>query len=276
MVHLLTRYSVVSIALGRPFAIHDDDIDITVRPVFPTLANLLTIKSFAEAEEENIHSDRIDSQNTLQPSSMAVPLHILSLRKIASKITHQVYSSRNNDLSASEKEDVISSLHQELLDWRRNMPFPLPDLHSSVPHLNSTWYDFNYYTYLSMILRPSPLFPMLDSSRIKSLETAASMSLRQAFAMYQQRRFAFNWLNFLAVFTSTLSLVYAITAQHDESALMLRETRAVDDLEIAVQLFDIYSIKFSAAQKIKSMIVEIHRRCKDMRASAMSTGLSAG
>lgn len=193
---------------------------------------------------------------------MAVPLHILSLRNIASKITRQVYSNRNSDLSASDKEAIISSLHQELLEWRRNMPFPLPDLHSSVPHLNSTWYDFNYYTYLAMIHRPSPLFPMLDSSRIKSLETAASMSLRQAFAMHQQRRFAFNWLNFLAVFTSTLSLVYAITAQHDESALMLRETRAMDDLEISVQLFDVYSIKFSAAQKIKSMIVEIHRRCK--------------
>lgn len=208
---------------------------------------------------------------------MAVSLHLLSLRRIASKITHQVYSTRASACtSAAEREGIITSLHQELLEWRRTMPFPLPDLHASVPHLTTTWFDFNYYTHLAMIHRPSPLCPMLDDSRVKTLEMAASMSLRLAFSMYQQRRFAFNWLNFLSLFTSTLSLVYAITAQHDESALMLRETKAVDDLEISVQLFDVYSVKFSAAQKIRGMIAEIYTRCKDMRATAMNNGLALG
>lgn len=37
------RRSVVSIALGRPFALHDDDIDVSVRKTFP-LAYIFELK----------------------------------------------------------------------------------------------------------------------------------------------------------------------------------------------------------------------------------------
>ncbi|KAJ5868778.1 hypothetical protein N7534_003331, partial [Penicillium rubens] len=244
---------VVSITLGRPFALHDDDIDVT---------------PFEDADEEYIHSDCIGPQNSLQPSMMAVPLHILSLRRIAGKISRQVYGNfKNSKMNLQEREAIIASLHQELLAWRRGMPFPLPDIDDRVPHLNTTWYDFNYYTHLAMIYRPSPLFPVSDVKRIKMLETAASMSLRQAFSMHQQQRFAYNWLNFLALFTATLSLVYAITAQPDDLGVVLRDTRAIADLDLATQLFETLGLKFVAAKKIQGMIAEISRRYKEVRAS---------
>ncbi|OQE96762.1 hypothetical protein PENNAL_c0001G05940 [Penicillium nalgiovense] len=248
-----TRSYVVSITLGRPFALHDDDIDVT---------------PFENADEEFIHSDCISPQNSVQPSLMVVPLHILSLRRIAGKISRQVYGNfKNSTMTLQEREAIIASLHQELLDWRRGMPFPLPDIDDRVPHLNTTWYDFNYYTHLAMIYRPSPLFPVSDVKRIKMLETAASMSLRQAFSMHQQQRFAYNWLNFLGLFTATLSLVYAITAQPDDLGVVLRNTRAIADLDLVTQLFETLGHKFPAAKKIQGMIAEISRRYKEVRAS---------
>ncbi|KAJ3540143.1 hypothetical protein NM208_g5198 [Fusarium decemcellulare] len=241
---------VVSIALGRPFALHDDDIDVS---------------PFEDVDDEFITADGITPQSSLQPSVMAVPLHILKLRRIASKISRQIYGNvKNKPMTDEDRDKLISSLHQELLEWRRNMPFPLPDVNDGVPHLNTTWYDFNYYTHLAMIYRPSPLCPVLDSKRIKTLEMAASMSLRQAFSMHQQRRFAYNWLNFLSLFTSTLSLVYAITAQPNDLTTVLRETRAIGDLDLAMQLFDTLGLKFFAAKKIRTMIAEISRRYKEM------------
>ncbi|KAJ5511008.1 hypothetical protein N7453_003111 [Penicillium expansum] len=243
---------VVSITLGRPFALHDDDIDVT---------------PFEDADEEFIHADCISPQSPLQPSLMAVPLHILSLRRIAGKISRQVYGNiKDTTLTLQEREAILASLHQELLDWRRSMPFPLPDINDSVPHLNTTWYDFNYYTHLAMIYRPSPLCPVSDLKRIKMLEMAASMSLRQAFSMHQQQRFAYNWLNFLALFTATLSLVYAITAQPDDLSTVLRNTRAIADLELATQLFETLGFKFLAAKEIQDMIAKISRRYKEVRA----------
>ena len=199
---------------------------------------------------------------------MAVPLHILSLRRIAGKISRQVYGNvKNAKLSAEEREAIIASLHQELLDWRRSMPFPLPDVNDSVPHLNTSWDDFNYYTHLAMIYRPSPLCPASDMNRLKMLESAASMSLRQAFGMRQQKRFAYNWLNFLSIFTATLSLVYAITARPGDLAAVLRDTRVIADLDLATQLFETLGVKFSAAKNIQDMIAEISRRYKEVRAS---------
>lgn len=147
------------------------------------------------------------------------------------------------------------------------MPFPLPDISDRVPHFGTNWYDFNYYTHVAMLYRPSPLFPVVNERKIKILEEASSMSLRQAFNMHQQQRLAYNWLNLLALFTSTLSLIYAITVQPTDLATALKETRAIDDLDLSIELFDTLAIKFVAAKKIRGMFAEVSRRYKDLRAS---------
>lgn len=198
---------------------------------------------------------------------MAVPLHILKLRQLASTISRQVYSAKRSlDQNPHDRQQILKLLHQELLEWRRGMPFPLPDnAVRTIPHLHTLWYDFNYYTHLAMIYRPSPLCPTPDPAGLKILGNAASMSLRQAYEMHQQRRFAYNWLNFLAIFTSTLSLVYAITAQPDKLPLALQQSAAIDDLELSIQLFEAFGIKFAAARNIRRMITEISRQYKEIR-----------
>ncbi|KPM42680.1 hypothetical protein AK830_g3847 [Neonectria ditissima] len=242
-VYMMDR--VVSTALGRPFALHEDDIDVS---------------PFADIDEENITADGIQPRSSLQPGLLAVPLHILALRRIASKIAKQVYSNpRVSSLGIEEREAIVSSIHQELVDWRRNMPFPLPNVNAHVPHLTSNWYDFNYYTHLAMLYRPTPLLPTLDQRRIKILADAASMSLRQATNMHRQQVFAYNWLNLLAIFTATLSLVYAITAQPDNLFTVLKQTKATEDLELVMELFDTLSEKFSAAKNLRKMVSEIVR-----------------
>jgi hypothetical protein len=221
-----------------------------------------------EDDEPGAWSSKSATLDLGQPSSLAVPLHILALRRIASKISGQIYSIRRSaNVTDEQREATLSALHQELLAWRRNMPFPLPDFQEGVPHLTTTWYDFNYYTHLAMIYRPSPLCPVLDIRRIKILETAASMSIRQAHSMHQQHRLAYNWLTFLALFTSTISLVYAVTAQPEDLPTVLRETRAIDDLDLALNLFDTLGTKFVAATKIRNMVQEISKRYKGIRAA---------
>lgn len=224
---------------------------------------------FAGVDDEYIKPDGILPQSSLQSSLMAVPLHILALRKIAGKIARQVYSNRQAaTLKAEEREEILHSLHKELIDWRRNMPFPLPDINGRVPHLTTNWFDLNYYTHLAMLYRPSPLLPTMDRERVKMLMEAASMSLRQVFNMHQQRRLSYNWLNLLTVFTSTLSLIYSTTVQPNDLVTILKETKAIDDLDLAIEVFDTLGVKFPAANKIRRMIEEISRRYKDLRDSA--------
>ncbi|KGQ07962.1 Protein STB5 [Beauveria bassiana D1-5] len=243
--------SVVSVALGRPFAIHDNDIDV---------------EDFSALDDDDCANGT--PRDVGQPSTLVAPLHILALRRIASKISREIYSVGKTGayMTEEQREETLSRLHQELLEWRRTLPFPLPDFEDKVPHLTTTWYDFNYYTHLAMIYRPSPLCPVPTVKRIKILENAACMSIRQAHSMHQQGRLAYNWLNFLALFTSTISLVYAVTAQPKDLPTVLSETRVIEDLDLVLNLFGTLGIKFLAATKIRDMIQEISTRYKTILA----------
>ncbi|KAI1214211.1 fungal-specific transcription factor domain-containing protein [Annulohypoxylon truncatum] len=241
---------VISIALGRPFALQDDDIEI---------------EPFIDVDDDHINDLDARSRDRLEPSLMSIPRHILDLRRIASKISRQVYGNQSIiQANMPHREEIIHSLHKELIDWRRNMPFPLPDVHPRVPHLSSNWYDFNYYTHMAMLYRPSPLFPTLDQVMVKKLANAASMSIRQAYTMHRQKRFAYNWLNLLSLFMSTISLIYASTAQPQELVSYLQKAQVIDDLELVLQLFDKLNGKFSGAKNIQCIIDRVLRRYKEM------------
>ncbi|KAI0151804.1 fungal-specific transcription factor domain-containing protein [Xylariaceae sp. FL1272] len=248
---------VVSVALGRPFAIHDDDIDVS---------------PFAGVDEDNITSTEIRPQPGLQLSLITVPLHILALRRIASKIASQVYSPRaSTSLAVKEREAMIHALHEELITWRRNMPFPLPQdsvCFSRVPQLSNSWYDFNYYTHVAMLYRPSPLLPTSSPERLQTLRQMTSMALRTAMTMHQQQRLAYNWLNFLGLYTVSLSLIYSITAQPDNLVSVLQQSRGCEDLECAVNLFDTLAVKFRAAKRVSRMVQDIVQRYRRLCVSA--------
>ncbi|KAI1262644.1 fungal-specific transcription factor domain-containing protein [Xylariaceae sp. FL1019] len=248
---------VVSVALGRPFAIHDDDIDVS---------------PFAGVDEENITPTEIRPQPGLQLSLITVPLHILALRRIASRIASQVYSSRaSTALAVEERESIIHRLHEELITWRRNMPFPLPQdsvCFSRVPQLSNSWYDFNYYTHVAMLYRPSPLLPTSSPERLQTLRQMTSMALRTAMTMHQQQRLAYNWLNFLGLYTVSLSLIYSITAQPDNLVCVLQQTRGCEDLECAISLFDTLAVKFRAAKRVSRMVKDIVQRYRRLCVNA--------
>ncbi|KAL1858807.1 hypothetical protein Daus18300_009805 [Diaporthe australafricana] len=220
---------------------------------------------FTDVDDEFIHADGVHGHNSLEPSLMAVTRHILSLRQIASKISINVYGNRVRiRANTPDRDDIIKSLHKELIDWRRSTPFPLPDAHPRVPHLSSNWYDFNYYSHLAMLYRPSPLFPTLDSAQVKKLADAASMSIRQAYGMHRQKRIAYNWLNLLSLFTSTISLIYATTAQPQELVSHLKQTQVIDDLELALCLSEKLSSKFAAAASLRGIIGRVLGRYKEI------------
>lgn len=132
------------------------------------------------------------------------------------------------------------------------MPFPLPDLQTKVPHLCTSWFDLNYYTHIIMLYRPSPLSPNLDPAKMKIFAEASGMAIRQAINLHRQRRFAYNWLNLLAVFNSALSLMYTSTAHIDNP--ILDHYKAMDELGLAVELLEVFDMKFPSAKKIQGMI----------------------
>ncbi|GJP93635.1 transcriptional regulator family: Fungal Specific TF [Aspergillus niger] len=219
---------VVSIALGRPFAIHDADID--VEPF----------------------TDTTITDDLTHTTNLSIPLHILSLRRIASEITTALHSPTNTH--NSDRQTTLQTLHKKLLHWRRTMPFPLLPTPSPIPHLTSAWFDLNYYTHMTMLYRPSPLFPSLDEQKVKVLATAAAMAIRQAMNLHRQGRFAYNWLNLLGVFQSAVALMYATLARPDELGVVVRESKVVEDLGLVVELLRVFGRKFGVAGRLERIV----------------------
>lgn len=164
--------------------------------------------------------------------------------------------------STEQREETIESLHRELIEWRRSMPFPLPDLQAKVPHLCSSWFDLNYYTHIIMLYRPSPLIPTLDAPKLKTLAEASGMAIRQAINLHRQQRFAYNWLNLVAVFNSVLSLIYTTAALSDglSPPVLLDHSKVSNDLELVIELLDAFSNKFPSAKNIQDMIQVVMAR----------------
>lgn len=237
---------VVSVTLGRPFGLQDEDIEI---------------ECFSPADDSNILPDRILPHRQLTVPPIAVPLHIVALRKIAGHIFQEVYSNRNSQLPQSEKDGIIHSLHQQLIEWRRNMPFPLPDSRAlRVPHLTTQWFDLNYHTHLIMIYRPSPLCPVSTVEKVSILADAAAMALRQMSIMRSNQCLSFNWLNLFSLFTTTLALIYAITAQPQSLSQYLDSSSALDDLRLAAEILSTFGRRFPSALKYHSMVSDVISR----------------
>lgn len=201
------------------------------------------------------------TQLPLTVSASAVPLHILKLRKVAGEIFQQVYSRGKAHVSQTEKDKLIRGLHERLIDWRRSMPFPLPEPRTHrVPQLTTAWYDLNYYNHLIMLYRPSPLCPTITVDKVSTLANAAVMSLRQIGLMHSSCSFSFNWLNLYSLFTTTLALIYAITAQPRTLSSYLEQTNALQDLRLAADLLETFGKKFPAALKYHSMVQDVIAR----------------
>lgn len=138
------------------------------------------------------------------------------------------------------------------------MPFPLPEYQTQrVPHLCTTWFDLNYHNHVIMLYRPSPLCPSITVEKVTILADASATSLRHVATMQRQQRFAFNWLNLFSVFTSTLALIYTVTAQPESIHLYLQRSDALADLQIAVDILDTFGSKFPLASKYREMVRDI-------------------
>jgi hypothetical protein len=196
---------------------------------------------------------------------MTVTEHILQLRKIANDIATKVYCKRVvSRYTAVERQQTLEALHRNLVQWRQSVTFPLPNLHSRVPQGCTSWYDLNFYTHLTALYRPSPLFPTLDIDRINILTEAAAMAIRHANSMRLQKRLAFNWLTLLTIYNAVIALVYSVTVRPENLATSLECLRAVEDLELAAELFSVLAEKFPASRTIGAMVAQIIDRYRLM------------
>ena len=199
---------VVSITLGRPFAMHLEDVNLKL----PTC-------EIAQSQSPSQDDGVIPTEQYRE----AVFAHITQYRILCGRIMSSLHRGRhtNNEHSALAAQ---ASLANDLEEWRSN---------GSTLHLNKgssagaklssfltvEWYEMIYHNALLMLYRPSPALP-LNSSRAAVAVPIIYESAKQAIAFYahlhELQRINYTWITLHSVFMAGLSFVYA-TGQHFRS-----------------------------------------------------------
>lgn len=90
------------------------------------------------------------------------------------------------------------------------------------------------------------------------------MAVRHASSMYMQKRLSFNWLTMLTLYNSVIALVYSVTVQPQSIATTIERSSAIEDLELATDIFKALGQKFPAARTLDMLVAQIIERYKSV------------
>ncbi|KAE8141288.1 fungal-specific transcription factor domain-containing protein [Aspergillus pseudotamarii] len=200
---------IVSITLGRPLAIHLQDVEVSLPD-----SRLDTAWDL----------DNIDlrHQSSSSFSRTALFVHIVRYRVICGDILsalHNTSSRTQGDAtSALEARDKLAT---DLVQWHHETAaLSLPEINLSNPLLGDQssyrareWYELLYYNALLMLYRPSPALssaPPQDAGVLQTIFVAAKQSITLYSHLHRSRRINYTWITLHSVFMAGLSYVYAV------------------------------------------------------------------
>ncbi|KAH8703860.1 fungal-specific transcription factor domain-containing protein [Talaromyces proteolyticus] len=204
---------IISVTLGRPVALRDEDIDITLPTAFD-IDNL----SLEELTQEVVVTENLQKTSPF--------LHLISIRRLAGKILQSFHcTTMNVKLSREERYEIQQSLYQDLQAWRAEIPnidiLSQMDERSTSGFRSMSWYEIPYHNALLLFYRPSPSFPHTrppcDNVTEDPLITLNNILASSTSAIYlyseqhRTRRLNYSWITLHAVFIAGLSYVYSIS-----------------------------------------------------------------
>ncbi|KAJ5389071.1 fungal-specific transcription factor domain-containing protein [Penicillium cataractarum] len=197
---------IVTVSLGRPLALYDDDIHVPL-----------------PSELDDASLDKLDA--SLESKRKTSPfLHHIRLRMIQAKIHQSMYTSRSTQsLSLRERQLIRRDLYNQLQSWKDDLELlalPTGDATSNLPsaffHVN--WYHALYHSGCLMLFRPSATFPAMQGlDEDEDIDDALLIlwnSSRQVLANYLEllraRHLNYSWSCLYMIFMAGLANVYCV------------------------------------------------------------------
>ncbi|KAF1922656.1 uncharacterized protein M421DRAFT_96647 [Didymella exigua CBS 183.55] len=214
---------VVSITLGRPLAVHLEDIDVNL-PLLSPEEDVLSPQSHDSAESLG-----------LAPSyRIAAFAHTIRYRALCGKMLTSLH--RGNGLTTSSLNERISKrkeLVAELEGWRSDTAaLRLPDMDLSSPlaeaqsiFRSNVWYELLYQNGILLLYRPAPSNAssetQAEDESVLSIHAAAKRSITLYGYLFKSRKIEYSWITLHSVFLAGLSYIYAV-GQHLRERLKRR------------------------------------------------------
>jgi hypothetical protein len=206
---------VVSFTLGRPAAIQDRDIDVSLP---------------SHLDDESFGIDRPIVQES-QPggnlgANVSPFLHLIRIRRLSGEILATFYSAnQSTNVSAEEKQAVRRRLHEDVIAWRNdtrllNLAEKQPGEGSYVSSfITPEWYNAVFNNALLLLYRPSPYIPHPPATigfgdqgggDHGNLFSAAKATITAYSDLHRKRRLNYSWITLHGVFIAGLAYLYAV------------------------------------------------------------------
>ncbi|KAJ5784251.1 uncharacterized protein N7503_009463 [Penicillium pulvis] len=182
----------IASTLGRPLGIADDDISVNL--------------------PRELNDDGTEAPGA---SPMTIPLQVIRLRRIFSRIYRYLYSSLPRP-SSSEIGAALGQFRREVDEWRMSAPvYPSALLYST------SYYDYLYYTTLLLMYRPSPRNPTPDVNSIVSCGDSSIQVIRSYWDSFSVGKLKWIWLTLSQVYFAGITILWCL----EQNARCLRECR---------------------------------------------------
>jgi hypothetical protein len=157
---------VVCITLGRPMALHIEDIDVELPSV----------------ESDRLISLNMESWTALDMNRTSIFVHIVKYRLLCGKIMRAFHGPKKAEHNEAMICCLRDDLASELEDWQRKTR----DLSSETPQrpssfLSKEWYEVIYHNAMLVLFRPCPM--LSDTGDAATLQTLFRSS-KEAVSLY--------------------------------------------------------------------------------------------
>lgn len=214
---LISMDRIVSIVLGRPFALHDDDVD----PRLPS--------------EE---SDRmmVRGLEPLGVARIAVANKIFKYRLLCGQISMRLHGKKFETATREEIGRATQTLADQLHEWHESQPqmheLQVPD-HGRDQlscYLSAKWYDLLAANASLMLWRPHFLLPEFgnNSQVLDRILASASSAIAIYTDLHRSRKINYNWITLQSVLLAGLSYVSTVN-QHFRQRQMSNAPRLSRD-----------------------------------------------
>jgi hypothetical protein len=224
------------VTLGRPVALRNEDIDVSLPTAF---------------DIDQLSLEKLQSGIDIPDLQYTSPfLHLIRIRRLAGNILQSIHCT-NQNISDQEKYALRQKLHEELEAWKAEIPSidKLPsgeDERLASSFRSPMWYEVPYHNAVLLLYRPSSAFPhpeaLIRSEAGTSVDilsqnlNSAKSVIRLYAELHRTRRLNYSWITLHAVFIAGLTYVYAISRVIKDKAWSgldtpgcLEYTRIIDD-----------------------------------------------
>lgn len=186
----------ISVALGRPPAIRDADIDIEL-PACMTDDDLMS-------SEGSTHEAQRRSPG---PSDTSAFLHIVELRRLRSKIQDTLYPAK---VALSDKEyfPVRKSMHKDLDTWAANTP--RYNQAKVLTFQTNEWFQITYSQSLLLLYRPSPACPVATQEALQICSENAINLITSYASLYAKNKMAYTWITLHSLLMASITMLYTL------------------------------------------------------------------